>query len=264
MDCLVCGKPAGISSTKIKNGKICKECASKLPSLMLEKNPYYQDGTLKNAMNYAKEKTEEFSATASYGKLHIDSIHGLFCIANSLTKDGKPKSGNNIFSMYDLAEVGLVCKSPRADKNNVIVDIEFSCSLENPHCHFSTIVKKGARCQTRRIDVKTVEWDEPNDLCMFRSMFNQMLSGAFEKINDFLCGKTVHEFEIEKARALFMLPEDYTADDLKKAYRLMMKVWHPDKAQEDVTREAQILNEAHALLKAELEYREYYSKNNMQ
>lgn len=261
MDCLVCGKPTGISSTKIKNGKICKECVSKLPSLMLEKHPYYQDGTLKNAMNYVKEKVEEFSATASYGKLHIDSIHGLFCIANSLTKDGKPKSGNNIFSIYDLAEVGLYCKSPKADRSGVIVDVEFSCALENPHFNFTSIIKSGSRCHTKRVDSTTVSWEEPNDLIMFRSMFDQMLSGAFARVNDLLCGKTVHEFEIEKARALFMLPKDYTSEDLKNARRLMMKVWHPDKAQEDVTREAQILNEAHDLLKAELEYRESLSLN---
>ena len=50
-----------------------------------------------------------------------------------------------------------------------------------------------------------------------------------------------------------MLPEDYTADDLKKPRRLMIKVYHPDKGEDDVTRECQIINEAHDLLKAELE-----------
>jgi curved DNA-binding protein CbpA len=82
-----------------------------------------------------------------------------------------------------------------------------------------------------------------------------MLTGAWEKVNQMLCGKTVYEFELEKARAIFMLPKDYTSEDLKKARRLMMKVYHPDKAGVDVTREAQIINDAHDLLKADLERR---------
>ena len=254
MPCLICGEPvSAFSGTKLKNGKLCKSCASKLPSLMLQKSPYIQEYTLKQAMSCVEKNMEKFSATASFGKLHIDSMSGLFAISDRLDYDCKPKSGNNVFSIYNISKVGLYCKSPRVDHNNVLVDIEFSCSLEAPYMSFSIPIKKNVRCHTKRVDAQHVEWEEPGDLAMFRTLFNQMLSCAFEKVNEILCGKTVHEFEVEKARAIFMLPEDYTADDLKKARRLMMKVYHPDKAGEDVTREAQIINDAHDLLKAELE-----------
>ena len=256
MQCLICGESIkALSGTKLKNGKICKSCASKLPSLLLQNKPYLQEGTLRRIIELIANNMEKFCATASYGKLHIDSIHGLFCIANSLNKDGKPKTGNNVFSIYDLSEVGVFCKSPRANHNNVLVDVEFRCTIEDPFLSFSVPIKKSVRCHTKRVDQQHVEWEEPNDLSMFRTLFNQMLSGAFEKVNAILCGKTVHEFEVEKARAIFMLTKDYTAEDLKKARRLMMKVWHPDKAQEDVTREAQIINDAHDLLRTELERR---------
>ena len=254
MNCLLCSSPIpALSGTKLKNGRLCKSCASKLPSLMLEGAPYLQEGSLNHAINYVAENMEKFSATASYGELHIDEVHGLFSISSQLTKDDKPKSGNNVFSIYQLSEVGLTCTSPRADHNNVLVDIEFTCRLEDPYLFIKKVIKKGVRCHTKRVDSQHVSWDEPNDLAMFKTLFNQMLSCAWEKVNQTLCGKTVYEFELEKARAIFMLPKDYTSEDLKKARRLMMKVYHPDKSGEDVTREAQIINNAYNLLKSHLE-----------
>lgn len=264
MHCLICDTPVGaLSGKKLKNGKICKHCASKLPSLMLDGSPYLQEYTLKRAMSYVSGNMEKFCATASYGDLHIDSIHGLFAVASKLTSEGKSKSGNNVFSVYNLSEIGITCTSPHTDHGNVLVNVELTCRLEDPYISFRVPIKKGVRCHTERVDSSHVTWDEPNDLVMFKSMFNQMLSGAFEKVNRMLCGKTVREFEMEKARAIFMLPQDYTAEDLKKARRLMMKVYHPDVAGEDVTRESQIINDAHDLLKAELEIRCFdYSKEN--
>lgn len=254
MDCLVCGQAvSALSGAKIKNGKICKACASKLPSLMLEGSPCLHEGTLKHAINYTAENMERFSATASFGELHIDEIHGLFALAKQLDDNGKPKSGNNVFSMYKLSDIGLTCTSPRADHNNVLVDIEFTCQLEDPYINIKTRVKKGVRCHTQRVDSTHVSWDEPNDMAMFRTLFNNMLKGTWENVHQYLCGKTVYAFELDKARAIFMLPQDFTASDLKKARRLMMKVYHPDKAGEDVTREAQIINDAYDLLKADLE-----------
>ena len=206
-------------------------------------------------MSYVEDKMDVFCATASYGQLHIDSIHSLFSIGE-LNEDGKPKSGNNVFSVRDLSEVALFCTSPRLNNNSVLVNVEFRCTLEDPCMVIAVSVKKSVCCHMKRVDSQHVTWEEPNDLVMFRTLFNQMLSGTFEKVNKFLCGKTVHEFELEKARAIFMLPWDYTAEELKRARRLMMKVYHPDKGEEDVTRESQIINEAYTLLKSELERQE--------
>lgn len=254
MNCLICSSPIpALSGTKLKNGKLCKSCASKLPSLMLKGSPYLQEGTLRHAMTCTAENMERFSVTASFGELAIDEVHGLFAICKQLDSNGKPKSGNNVFSMYNLSEVGLTCTSPRVDHNNVLVDAEFTCQLEDPYLSIKTIVKKDVRCKSKRVDSQHVSWEEPNDLEMFKTLFNQMLSGAWVKVNDMLCGKTVYEFELEKARAIFMLPENFTSADLKKARRLMMKVYHPDRAGDDVTREAQIINDAHDLLKSHLE-----------
>jgi hypothetical protein len=254
MNCLLCqSKIKAFGSKKIHSGKICKACVSKLPSLIFTKRTILQEYALKMLMNKTEENVKNFCATASYGQLHIDEIHGLFAISKRLNKDGKLIAGNNVFSVYGISEIGLFCTSPRMNNNQVFVDVEFRCVIESPNVSFSTIVKRGAKCHIKHVKYNEIEWEEPGDFLMFRTMFNGMLSGAFAQVSQMLCGRIIHDFEIEKARSIFMLPEDYTATDLKKARRLMMKVYHPDIAEDDVTREAQIINDAYDLLKAELE-----------
>ena len=255
MECLVCNKQiSALSSVKMHNGRLCKMCAAQIPSLVVERAPYLETDTLKHIMDLTKDNYERFSATASYGELHIDEIGGLFAIAKSLDKDGKPKDSRNIFSIYRMSEVGLYCTSPKADNGNVILDIEFSCKLEDPKVEFKHIVKKAAKCAAKRVDQNHVTWEEPNDLAMFRNLFNQMLSGMHENVNRMLHGKTLYQFDIEKNRALFMLSEDYTMDELTAAFHKMMEVWQPDGEAE--TAESVILKKAYYALVAELEYQE--------
>lgn len=259
MDCLICKGPiAALSGAKVVDGKICKTCASKISSLLLENNKYLGEGTLQYAIKYAEHNMKKFSVTSSYGELYIDEVHGLFCIAKGLNDNGKPKSGNNIFSIFDLDEVGLYCKNPRSDHNNVLVDIEFMCRLENPSLSFKTVVKKGVRCSTKRINPQQVEWFEPHDLEVFRALFNSMLKGGQAKIQDLLCGKTVYAFELEKARSVFMLPEDFDVEDLDRAMVNMLKVYQPEQPEEfeDLSREGKILYQHYYLLKAHLERKE--------
>ncbi|MBQ8625007.1 MAG: hypothetical protein IJ419_02410 [Agathobacter sp.] len=255
MECLVCNKQiSALSSVKMHNGRLCKNCAAQLPSMVIDYAPYLQTDSLKHVMNVAKDNYERFSATASYGELHIDEIGGLFAIAKSLDKDGKPKDSRNVFSIYGMSEVGLYCTSPKADGGNVILDIEFSCKLEEPKLEFKHTVKKAAKCAAKRVDANHVTWEEPNDLAMFRKLFNQMLSGMHENVNRMLHGKTLYQFELEKHRALFMLTEDYDMDDLTAAFHKMMQVWQPDG--EGETPESIILKKAYYALIAELEYQE--------
>ena len=257
MNCLVCGEQVpAIGGTKLHNGKICKTCTSQLPSMLLKGSPYLQEYALKNAMEITKKNMDIFSATASFGELHIDEMHYMFAIAQSLDSNGKPKTGNNVFSVYDLQDVGLFCNSPRSDHGSVLVDVEFRCMIESLRLPISTTVKKSAKCVSKRVDSKHVEWDEPNDMAMFRSMFNRMLKTASERFDNYLRSKTVYAFELDKARSIFMLPEDYTSDDVKRARRLMFKVYHPDtNSDDDTTRESQIINNAYLLLMQDLEIR---------
>ena len=172
MNCLVCGEPLSpLSSIKLQNGRICKQCESKLPSLMLKGTPYIQEFTLKNAMDCVAKNMKIFNSTASFGRLHIDEMHGLFAISKDLGVNGKPKNGNNVFSVYALTDVGIFCKSPRVEHNKVFVDIEFRFVLEEPHFSQSVLIKKNICCKSNRVDNKHLEWEEPADLSMFKTLF---------------------------------------------------------------------------------------------
>lgn len=256
MNCSLCGKQLPvIGATNIDNGKICKECAAKIPECVLELSSRWSSYTLEAIVQYEDSVYDNFEETASYGDLHIDTIHGLFAISKKMV-DGRP-AGRDVFSAFDLTEVGLYAKNPRVDNHMVYVDVEFRFDIQSLGLHITKVIKKKVKCDTKRVDSEHVEWKEPGDMLVFIEMFNTMLSGLWQKMNAMLCGTTVHQLEIEKARALFMLSENYTMDDLKKARNLLMKVYHPDVAEEYGTTEAsQIINNYFTLLKNELKLKE--------
>ena len=252
MNCVICEGPLPkLGATNTQSGKICKHCASKIPPVLSGLLDNFADYTLQSIIEYEDKVYDQFSATASYGSLHIDSVNGLFAISNKLNGD-KPVE-RNVFSAYDLSEVALYCKSPKVDHNQVYVDVEFSAYIEHLRIPIKVIVKKKAHCQTKRTDSTHLSWEEPGDMKMFITMFNTMLSGLWEKMKTMLCGKTIHEMEVERARALFMLPPTYTLDELKKARNMMAKVYHPDVAEFDTTEAQKTINAAFRLLKQELE-----------
>lgn len=260
-NCLICEKPLSLlGSVNIYSGKICKECAAKAPSIAMECSTNWSSYSVEAMIQYENEVFDQFEATASYGELHIDTVHGLFAVSKKL-KDDKPIT-RDVFSALDLSEVALYCKSPRVDNHVVYVDVEFMCRIEPLGLNIKQIVKRKVRCEHKRVDSAHVEWDVPGDLQVFREMFNTMLSGLWQKMNTMLCGTTVQDLELEKARALFMLHEDYTMDELKKARNLLMKVYHPDVAGvADTTEASQIINRSFVLLKNNLQLRD---KENIQ
>lgn len=256
-NCCICEKPLSmLGSVSIYSGKICKECAAKAPSVAMAHSSNWSSYSVEAMIQYENEVFDQFDATASYGELHIDTVHGLFAISKKL-KDDKPIT-RDVFSALDLSEVALYCKSPRVDNHVVYVDVEFMCRIEPLALNIKQIVKHKVRCETKRVDSSHVEWQTPGDLQIFIEMFNTMLSGLWQRMNTMLCGTTVQDLELEKARALFMLHEDYTMDDLKKARNLLMKVYHPDVAGvADTTEASQIINRSFVILKNHLKLREF-------
>ena len=258
-NCAICEKQLPVlGSVSIYSGKICKECAARAPSVAMENSTNWSGYSVEAMIQYEDEVFNQFEATASYGELHIDTIRGLFAISKKL-KDDKPIT-RDVFSALDLSEVALYCKSPRVDNHVVYVDVEFSCRIEPLGLNIKRVVKHKVRCEHKRVDSAHVEWDTPGDLQVFIEMFNTMLSGLWQRMNMMLCGTTVKDLELEKARALFMLHEDYTMDDLKKARNLLMKVYHPDVAGAagitDTTEASQIINRSFVLLKNNLQLKD--------
>lgn len=221
-NCVICGKGLSLTGNKlIRDGKMCKDCWSKISPLALEQIDFYDTADVENAIRMENELYEQFSVTASFGSLHMDEVHGLFAISKKL-KDDKPEE-RNVFSVYDLEEAGLYCKSPVVDHENVFVDVEFSCKLSNPQISIKEVVKKRCKCSSKRVNNKEIEWQIPHDMEMFRTMFNYMLSGAFEKLNKMMCGRSVKDRELDKAKALFMIKNDNYTQEYLDETRMSLK-----------------------------------------
>jgi hypothetical protein len=219
----------------------------------MENSKGMYDTELRILMEDANERYEAFSATSSLGDLHIDELHGLFAIAKKMDSHGKPQN-RNIFSIYDLEEVGIYCKSPKVNNHIVFVDIEFTFTLTRPTLSKKVIIERNARCKTQKSDATHVTWEEPEALNMFKTLFNNMLEGGLQKMQNLLCSKTVEAYELDKARALFMLPEDYEMEDLNRAKRLMLQVYNPEGG--GINRESRIIEKAYSLLVSDYKKRQ--------
>lgn len=246
MNCSICGKQVKFNKKKnCYDGVVCGDCLDKASELFIKQSKDLSVSEVELAISYAQKNMEQFSETSSYGDLHIDESHGLFAICKHLDANGKP-TGNNVFSIYDLSSVSLCCKTPFVNKEQVYSDIEFSCFLENIRLSIKKTIKKRVKCTSKRVNPKEIQWGYPSDMEMFRTMFNYMLSGASQKINDILCGKTVYQYEVERAEALFMLPAGYDKKDLDRARALLLKVYSTD--ENNCQREVDIIKKSYQLL----------------
>ena len=256
MTCLLCGKEIStFSSHKTPDGRICKDCYKTIPSLLWKGSSYPSETTLRVAQKMALDNYENFFATSSYGDLHLDEMNSLFAIAKKLDKRGKPIDSFNIFSIYDLDDIGISCDKLSASDHNLYTSVEMTFEILKPHMRVKTQIKKRAKCKYKQVDSSHIEWTEPKELTFFRSILYQMLSGSFDRLKGLLAGKTLHDWDVEKARTVFMLDDDYSEQDLKKARRMLMKVYDPDVAEEDTSRDVTIINDMYDLLKMELEER---------
>ena len=257
MTCLLCGKEiSNFSSHKTPDGRICKDCYKTIPSLLWKSSAYLSETTLRVAQKMALENYENFFTTSSYGDLRLDEMNSMFAIAKKIDKRGKPIDSFNIFSIYDLDDIGISCDKLSARDNSLYTSVEMTFEILKPHMRTKVTIKKRAKCKYKQVDSSHIEWTEPKELTFFRSILYQMLSGSFDRLKGLLAGKTLHDWDVEKARTVFMLDDDYTEQDLKKARRLLMKAYHPDVAEEDTSREVTIINDMYDLLKMELERRE--------
>lgn len=246
--CLICKNSFPKFSGKIiLDGYICHECYKKLPYVLHRNVSDYSDVTLSYVLDYCKELISHFEETAHYGEMLIDEFNGFFAF--------KKKDNVSVFDIIDVEEIELYCVNPVANKyNNVTCDVEISCLLSHPNIKIRHIIKKNISCKSKNIGNNKMEWEEPGDLSMFRSMIDQMYITKIRKhssnYKDYL--KTYKSIELLKAKALFMIEEEsYDADYLKRQRNILIKNFHPDESKfsnEESTRYTQIINNAYHLL----------------
>ena len=210
MKCCCCGNEAGsIGRKRLIDGEcLCRECSNKIPKVLKDRN-FTSESACAIVMYENELRKNEFNETSNYRRLLLDETHGTFAIDT-------PDEG--VFYCLDLSNVSLYCGSPKATRKGVVADIEFACEFAHPAMKFSVKLGTGVPCHTKRVDSSHVTWEEPPAFTMFRSMFNQMLDNERSKYKaiadrDFYDKAAVDAF---KARALFMVSEDYTMKELRE------------------------------------------------
>ena len=230
--CSLCHKElSGFAGMRIKDGLICKECKAQLP-VSITQPQLYDSRTLQSIINMVQDATlRQFEATASYGNLHVDELHGLFAISDKLDSNSYPVNTNDIFNVLMLQDIALYCTNPAvSSKNRVVCDVEFQCTFATPPFHIKLSVKKKIPCRQIPVDQTHVNWDEPGDLLMFKSIFNQMIKTAREKYTEQYQQQLLKPGDIArfKAETLFMLPDGYTMKDIDQQWNTLSAAFRAD------------------------------------
>lgn len=222
----------------ILDGVICKECYSRIPKVTWPFISGYsaQDISLLIGM---KGSGKTFEPTATYGKLQIDELHGLFAI--------EYKGELPVFDCLELDEMGIYCVKPSADRNNsVYCDVEFGCKFQNSNIKLRVELKNHVNCHSHRKDSTHLEWEEPGDLSLFRNMFMQMYDDARAKYNRNVSNNLISKQDIEllKAEALFMISGTYSDTELEEKKTKLLSIYSTDEEQQQVNKAYMLLKNA--------------------
>lgn len=254
-NCVLCGNKTNVFSKKTLRGSICKSCLSYIPqgvSLEASENDY-----LRKLYEENRKKAEEFEATASYGSLYIDQSKGMFCVSERSAND-KPLEFRNIYYAHELREIALFCADARnigTNSNKIVCNVKFRVKTDKIHTEF--VVARNKNCPFK-IKGRNIDYDEPAELGMFRTMINQMLESTvlryismLEKIRaakEYLAKEQKNE---QWARGVMLFSEDeiINNESVRQRRNELIKLYHPDLDKEtSSTDKAALINKAYDIL----------------
>lgn len=288
--CSICDKNLSLFDGKkiFGNGLVCKECIGKIPKMAVSSLEHLTDYDVKDLMAYAYATAPKlrsvFLETASYGTLHIDEINGLFAICDKKQVDKTGRLSDTVKDIYQALYLTNISMTIVPDKtqnspNKIKGLVKFVAVLTNPQINISTTVKERVSCVCYEVDDEHMGFDEPNDLVFFKNMFNQMMKKAFDRYKKaWEEQKEIEEekkkeeerkrreqeekehkemekqdMEYIKAKAAFMLEDGYTEKELKTQRNRLLKTFHPDEGETDVSSYTQNINKYYKILMKHME-----------
>lgn len=205
MECDFCGRTAGLGKKRTADGVICGDCAKKLPKLIEPASMTSE--TLYDFMKYEDRlKQTEFTESAEYKGLKIDNRHGLIAC------DGA------VFYCLDLTDFAIFCDNVKGGRTGVICDVMLELSVAMPDMQIKKKLAGGEHCSYKRISNSQVQWVEPSEVSVIRSMVMQMIRTENEKYATFCNENYFSKPAVDAMQAQFrlLLPDGYTADDVRK------------------------------------------------
>lgn len=249
--CCVCEKKLNFKQTlalqKCDDGLICNDCLKAFPTVVMIKD--YRSHTIRSIIAYEKECAEEFVCTSHIGNIYIDEMHNL--IAYSKKGKKEPDELCNIFRITDLKDIEVSVTEAKVKNEGLYCDMLLTVSVKKFPVFFQRVLKRNLPCNYKRIDAQRVTYEMPNEYIATKTLINKLIYQCCNKAKRELeCLEEIRimkEKEIEKikalegteikksggidkikAEAMLFLDEGYTDEDIKKHYKQLARVMHPD------------------------------------
>jgi len=208
-------------------------------------------------IDYEKKHGRNFCCTSHAGTFYLDETGRK--IAYSRSGADSPEQKNNVFCIRDLKDISITLSEPVVVHENIYCDILLTVVMEHPvNTAFTRVVRHRVPCRYERVDSSTVKFREPPEILIIRNMLIQMLSDNVTELKNLfleqqLYQQNIRQSEVHDAEILLMLNDGYTADDVKRNYRMLIKTFHPDRNSEIDDSYAQKINHAYEILKKEFQ-----------
>lgn len=250
-NCAICNNKAGIilSIKTTDEAYICSNCLKKIPR-PFKRLQYRSLYDMQTGINHYAKMVDfgferSFCATASYGRLYLDEIHGILalCDKSKLKKDGTLKEYiADLWPVLSLTDYRIE-KELSKDGRSCIV--RFEAMLNDYSIALNEIVKEHEDL-ILVTDEDGTYIEDPLSLRFFRSLLVQTLDHHAKRLEDLQekyrkasyekekeepaenCAPSADLSEIERAKALFMLGDEFSKSDLKRQRAILLKAFHPD------------------------------------
>ena len=262
-----CGeKTKLLTRTRLNDGNyLCGKCTERVPSYMsksIDSHYYLEDfKAFQRYVEYSDTVLRPmFTETHKYYSLHIDTEHEIFYIGDWI--DDK-----TLFFQFDHLEDFDLVYHAEEFKEGMVGDkvygrLLLKIKMGYPYFYFEKQLDTHVKAKAKKSFFGSkVEYENPKGMDEFLLYFVETWKSSLTKaeIEDELDKEMdsvdAASDELTKAMALFMFDDltKVTMIDLKAQRNLLLKTFHPDKAETNNEQYAQKINSAYEVLKKHIE-----------
>ena len=262
--CAECDKKTNfLLRTKLTDGNyLCSDCTSKIPSHMMESfSLYYTLEDYHSLNSYIAESNKNlrpiFQETHHYYSIHIDTIHNLFYIGDTI-------DDFTLFYRFRYISDYKIIFQPETLKEGVVGNkvsgkVLFKILMNIPYFYYEKILDRNVKVKAQKAFFGTeIQYENPkgmDDFVMYFDLaFNSDRDAFYSNYENFGEDTTVAS-ELQQAMTLFMIDDlsNVTLGHIKEQRNKLIKIFHPDKSEDNNTKYAQKINAAYEVLKQNLE-----------
>lgn len=265
--CAACGeKTKLLTRTGLNDGNyVCAQCAKRIPTYMSKSFTDRYDLEDFNAFQRYVAYSDSvlrpmFCETHKYYSLHIDTEHEIFYIGDWIDE-------KTVFLQFDQLEDFDLVYHAEEYKEGMVSDkvygrLLLKIKMGYPYFYYEKQLDTHVKAKAKKSFFGTkMEYERPKGMDEFLMYFANTWESSLAKaeIEDSIAEERdsvdAASDELAKAMALFMFDDltKVTMIDLKAQRNLLIKTFHPDKAETNNEQYAQKINCAYDVLKKHIE-----------